>query len=157
MKYRFVNKRIIKLFYGYCLFWPIAFFALCFPPFLFASHEGKLAISIIYIICVISLYILTYMRLRMYFGVYYFDSNGVYFKKNKKTFFYSKNDILIVTIRDDRRVSPFDSKGSPSFTIRKKGEKNTMPIRLKDEYVMRKIIEEYECKRDPNNYKFKWE
>ena len=157
MKYKLINRRKHLIFFITFLLYTIVF--LCFFLFIFinANEAGKIVSAIILAFCELSLTPYLVFHLHGYVGKIAFSSTGVYFKKRGKTFFISRSDVLIVNIRDDYFFGKLEDRNKIYIKIRKKGEKEFIPIMICQDDVIKTIINTFECRRNPQDFKFKWE
>ena len=100
------------------------------------------------------------MSYLLYFhsGKIRYTEDGIFLKKNRKTYYISKKDILIIDIQSDYHVSTIQRNNESFYIlIRKKGEKDSIPIRIFQERIIKHVLKTFECRRKPQDFLFKWE
>ena len=158
MKYSVINKTKCSVIIIVSIFLLLLFFGVFLFIFLKSGDGGKL-FAMILLSVLLSIY-LPYMSYLLYFhsGKIRFVEDGAYLKKNSKTYFVSKKDILIIDIRSDYHVSTIQRSNESNYIlIRKKGEKDFIPIRIFQEEIIKLILNSFECRRNPQDFLFKWE
>ena len=158
MKYRLINKTkysVIIVDYTLLLLMFVGIFFFIF----FMGGDGGKNFAIIFIsTSSVLLFLYAFYLLFFHSGKIKFSEKGIYLKKNAKVYFVSRNDILIVDIRSDYHVSTIQLKNKSNYIlIRKKSDKEFIPIRIFQKEIIKTILEMFICKRNPQDFLFEWE
>ena len=116
-------------------------------------------ILIYYILAVIFTCVLFIRELFLFSGRYCLNNFSLILKKNGKQYAIKKVDVLVLQIEYDNFFHKlYTKKDNGLFVlIRIRHQKNPIPVRIADEETIKLLIANFECRRDPNDFLFRWE